>query len=99
MRVLGFTLFIIGFAWLCVSTVSLPAIITAVTSDSLEVTSRRETFTRQEVFDLLVAQGKGFRRHIPWIFTPALLMFFGGSLVSRPRHLKRDNAASHDKCQ
>jgi hypothetical protein len=89
MRILGFFLLHIGFAWLCVSALFLPTVITAVTSDTLKVTNRPEPFTPHEVFDLLVAQIDVVHHRAPWIFTPALLMLWGGILVSRRPDLRR----------
>lgn len=100
MRTLGFTLLTVGFLWACASVFFFRASVTATTSDSLEVLEGRESFTREEVFTIITGQGQATRHRAPWIFTPALLMFCGGSLLSRHKHSppaanKPENLASH----
>jgi hypothetical protein len=86
MRTLGFTLLTVGFLWACASVFLFRASVIATTSVSLEVLEGRENFTRDEVFTIITHQGQETRRGAPWIFTPALLMFCGGILLSRHKH-------------
>jgi len=83
MRVLGFALLTIGFGWSCVSASFWHATISAATSNTMSLMGQRETFQRQDVFDLLYAQRSELRRQIPLIVAPGLLMFCGGILLSR----------------
>jgi hypothetical protein len=93
MRIFGFTLLTIGFLWLCASFVLFRADVTATTSASLDVLTGRESFTRDEVFTIVTGHAQEMQRRAPWIFTPALLMFCGGILLSRRSHSR---AVSHD---
>ena len=82
MRIGGFILLILGFLSACAAAFLLQVGSTAVASRMLQLTERKESFTKDEVFTIIVEQGQRSRPSFLWTLTPAAMMLAGGVLIA-----------------
>ena len=89
-RLLGYSLLLVGFLWLCASAVLLPVHVVAATSRFMsEGLPRKESYTYTEVFDALARLSHSIRDELPWVLPPALLMLCGGLFLAWTPKLPR----------
>jgi hypothetical protein len=84
LRWVGYSLLVTGFLWLSVSAILLPIHIVASTSRFVsEGYPQKVSYSPDEIQDAAFHLSRDIRAGLPWIFTPALLMLFGGVLTLR----------------
>ena len=81
MRIGGFILLILGFLGACAVAFLLQVEATVVSSEMLSLTQRKESFTKDEVFTIIVEQGQRSRPSYLWTLTPAVMMLAAGVLL------------------
>lgn len=81
MRIAGFILLLLGFLLACNAAFLLQVRENAIFSDMLHLTERKESFTKDEVFTIIVKYHQRSRPSYFRILTPAVVMLGGGVLL------------------
>src|SRR5688572_3616480 len=84
LRPLGYGLLIVGFLWLGVSAGALPADVHGAAIRYLSEGLRGKGGVSGEVLQARGRIAREVRSGLPWVFTPALLMFCGALILVLP---------------
>lgn len=86
-RKIGIVVFSLGFAWITFGALFQPALHRALVVKQLEPIGQhgKETYTKDEVADVIRTYYADNMRHAPWTLTPGLLMLIGFALYARSR--------------
>jgi hypothetical protein len=99
MRLIGYTLLLLGFAWFCYMPVTLFSAVRSLTHEQMTKIPVKESYSRDELDGVVGSSVDAFAGQWPSFLAGALPMLAGGiflDLASKRKRTQRIKSSDHD---